>query len=163
MLARSTQPVPIGQPRRRETPYLPTPKRRAACQQNCTCAGQLVRRSAWLSARAKKAGAAAAHLAFSTSWAVSSGEELDSSNQTSAAHVAKRSRRITAEPVSHIAGATRMARQQAPLGRFGFSESWTADDAGIVLLALPGSGGRRIATGQNGWKCIEPSGYERLE
>jgi hypothetical protein len=143
MLARSTQPVPLGQPKRRHTvtanvlaanrhsfdkanpvpkeiPYLPTPKGTAACRHNCSSAGRLVRRSARLSASAKKAGAAAAHLAFSTSWAVSSGEELDSSNQTSAAHVAKCSRRITAEPVSHIAGATRMARQQADMATRSF-------------------------------------------
>jgi hypothetical protein len=127
MLARSTQPVPLGQPKRRhmvtanvlaanrhsfdkanpvpkEIPYLPTPKRTAACRQNCSSGGRLVRRSARLFASAKKADAVVAHLAFAT-WVLFNREE-----HTSAAHLAKHSRRITAEPVSHIARVKRTAR-----------------------------------------------------
>jgi hypothetical protein len=126
MLAHSPQSVPTGQPKRRhavtanvlaanrrnfekahpvskEIRYLPMPKRTAAGWQNCTCAGQLVRRSARLSASAKKAGAVVAHLAFATTWVLFNREELDSPNHASAAHLAKHSRRITAEPVSDIA------------------------------------------------------------
>jgi hypothetical protein len=133
MLARSTQPLPIGQPKRRHTvtanvlaanrhsfdkanpvpkeiSYLPTPMRTAACRQNCTCAGRLVRRSAPLSASAKKMGAASAHLAFARAWVVFNQEELDSSSRPSAAHLSTHSRRITAEPVSKL-GAKRMAQK----------------------------------------------------
>jgi hypothetical protein len=135
MLAHSPQPVPAGQPKRRHTVtanvlaanrrnfekanpvskeirYLPMPKRTVTFRQNCTCAGRLVRRSARLSASAKKASAVVAHLAFAATWVLFNREELDSPNHTSAAHLAKHSRRITAEPVSDIAGAKRMARKK---------------------------------------------------